>query len=167
MNETHFTDKSGRTVIITDVAPRHLDGVQAIERSCFSLPWTREQLAHQMTDEHNLFLCAEDETGLLGYIGLMTVLDEGYISNVAVAPNARRRGIADALLDALAARTKEALSFLTLEVRASNAPAIALYEKHGFSVVGRRKNYYEQPREDALLMTHFLRKKKSHADDVN
>ena len=158
MNETHFTDKSGRAVIITDVAPRHLDGILAIERACFSLPWTREQLAHQMTGEHNIFLCAEDETGLLGYVGLMTVLDEGYISNVAVASEARRRGIADALLDALAARTKDTLAFLTLEVRASNAPAIALYKKHDFSVVGRRKNYYEQPQEDALLMTHFFEK---------
>jgi len=161
MNEVHFIDKSGRTVILTDVAPRHLDGVQAIENACFSPPWTREQLAHQITGERNVFLCAEDETGVLGYVGLMTVLDEGYISNVAVAPEARRRGIADALLDELAARTKDTLAFLTLEVRASNAPAIALYEKHGFSVVGRRKNYYEQPREDALLMTVFFKKEET------
>lgn len=184
MNESHFTDKTGCPVMILDVASRHLDGIEAIERACFSMPWTREQLAHQMTGEHSLFLCAADETGgpapaesarpcchlflcaedgtgVLGYVGLMTVMDEGYISNIAVAPEARRRGIADALLDALAARTNGTLAFLTLEVRASNAPAIALYEKHGFSVAGRRKNYYEQPREDALLMTHFFEKEEN------
>lgn len=156
MSETLFTDKTGRTLTVTDVAPRHLDGIEAIEKTCFSMPWTREQLAHQMASEQNVFLCAEDETGLLGYIGLLTVLDEGYISNIAVAPEARRRGVADALLTELAARTCKTLSFLTLEVRESNVPAVALYEKHGFSAVGRRRNYYEKPQEDALLMTLFF-----------
>lgn len=161
MSEIHFTDKTGRTLTVTDVAPRHLDGIEAIEKACFSMPWTREQLARQMTGERNVFLCAEDETGPLGYVGLMTVLDEGYISNVAVAPEARRRGIADALLTELAARTCETLSFLTLEVRESNVPAIALYEKHGFSVVGQRRSYYEKPQEDALLMTLFFEKEEN------
>lgn len=183
MSETCFIDKTGRTLTVTDVAPRHLDGIESIEKACFSKPWTREQLAHQMTGRQNVFLaedeagapapaesaepcchqflCAEDETGPLGYVGLMTVLDEGYISNVAVAPEARRRGIADALLTELAARTCETLSFLTLEVRESNVPAIALYEKHGFSVVGRRRSYYEKPQEDALLMTLFFKKEEN------
>ena len=86
------------------------------------------------------------------------MLDEGYISNVAVHPDARRQGIGDALIDALAAKAAELeLAFLTLEVRESNAPAIALYAKHGFHPVGKRKNYYDAPKEDAVLMTCYLK----------
>ena len=96
----------------------------------------------------------DPESGaLLGYAVLSTVLDEGSLDNIAVAPHARRQGIADALLSALTAFGREHLTCLMLEVRASNAPAIALYEKHGFAAVGRRKNYYDAPREDAVLMT--------------
>lgn len=94
----------------------------------------------------------EDGT-VLGYAGLQAVLDEGYINNVAVAPAYRRRGVAGALIAALVRFGEAKLSFLTLEVRASNAPAIALYEKYGFTQAGRRKNYYDDPREDALLLT--------------
>ena len=95
---------------------------------------------------------------VLGYANFLHVLDEGDIGNVAVAPEHRRQGIADALLDALCARAAALnLAFLTLEVRASNAPAIALYRKHGFQTVGQRRNYYQKPDEDALLMTWFRR----------
>ena len=88
---------------------------------------------------------------------MMFVLDEGYISNVAVGPDYRRAGIADALIDRLLTLCREhELSFVTLEVRSGNKPAIALYEKHGFKTVGLRKNYYERPREDALIMTKFF-----------
>ena len=90
--EKRIYDKANRPLTITEAAPRHLDGVEAIEAACFSVPWTREQLERQMNGPNRLFLCAEDENGApLGYVGLMTVLDEGYISNVAVAPGARRR----------------------------------------------------------------------------
>ena len=92
------------------------------------------------------------------FADFLHVLDEGDIGNVAVAPEHRRQGIADALLDALCARAAALdLAFLTLEVRASNAPAIALYRKHGFQTVGQRRNYYQKPDEDALLMTWFRR----------
>ncbi|MFB0921525.1 MAG: ribosomal protein S18-alanine N-acetyltransferase, partial [Oscillospiraceae bacterium] len=93
-----------------------------------------------------------------GYIGLMYVLDEGYISNVAVSPVYRRRGVADALIEALIERTKDTLAFMTLEVRESNHAAKYLYSKHGFETVGKRKNYYDRPKEDALLMTLFFKK---------
>ena len=93
---------------------------------------------------------------MAGYAGLQTVLDEGSITNVAVLPEFRRRGAARALLEELLARGKAMdLAFLTLEVRASNAPAIALYTGLGFQEVGRRRGYYEAPREDALLFTYF------------
>ena len=142
---------------IVSVEERHLDDIEHIERECFSMPWTREQLRHQMGDDH-IFICAENENGrAVGYVGLMHVLDEGYISNVAVSSDFRRQGIADALLDELRRRGEaKGLSFMTLEVRAGNAPARALYAKHGYRDVGLRKNYYERPREDAVLMTLYL-----------
>ena len=91
---------------------------------------------------------------LLGYGVLSTVLDEGSLDNIATAPEHRQKGVADAILQEIIRRCREQnLAFLLLEVRAGNEPAIALYKKHGFLEVGRRKNYYEKPREDAILMT--------------
>lgn len=111
----------------------------------------------QLDPNSHLFLTAEAEGKVVGYVGLMYVLDEGYISNVAVHPDYRRRGIAQALVRALAKRAEaKFLSFVTLEVRESNEGARALYEKCGFKIVGRRKNYYEKPTEDAILMTLHL-----------
>ena len=132
--------------------------IAALERECFSLPWTEAMLRAQLAPETHLFLAAETAAGeVLGYVGLLFVLDEGYISNVAVAPEHRRRGIARALLRELVHRAEEQkLAFLTLEVRARNAAAIALYASLGFEPVGRRKNYYEKPTEDAVLMTLWL-----------
>ena len=144
---------------IVNASPRHLPELETLEKRCFSLPWTEEMLMGQLPDDNHEFLAAESESGeLLGYVGMMTVLDEGYISNVAVAPEQRRQGIADALITALLERAAlRALSFVTLEVREHNEPAIALYEKHGFVPVGLRKNYYEAPVENAILMTKFLK----------
>ena len=145
-------------VRIVNASPRHLPELEALEKRCFSLPWTEEMLMGQLPDDSHEFLAAESETGeLLGYVGMMTVLDEGYISNVAVSPDSRRQGIADKLVDHLCVLCQDhALSFVTLEVRAGNVPAIALYEKHGFERVGLRKAYYERPREDALIMTKYF-----------
>ena len=143
---------------ISEAREELLPQLQQIEQRSFSVPWTEAMLRLQLDPNSHVFLTAETGSGLVaGYVGMMYVLDEGYISNVAVAPEYRRQGVADGLLDALEARARALrLSFLTLEVRAGNAPAIALYQKHGFSVVGRRPNYYEKPREDALLMTRVL-----------
>ena len=100
-----------------------------------------------------ILLALGEDGALLGYAVLSTVLDEGNLDNIAVAPDCRRRGVADALLSALTAFGRARLACLMLEVRASNTSAIALYEKHGFQAVGRRKNYYDAPKEDAVLMT--------------
>lgn len=144
---------------ITNVMPSHLDEIQAIENACFSLPWHRSALEKQMSADNCIFLAALDDSGaVMGYIGLMYVLDEGYISNVAVAPEFRRHGVADALIEALVLRARDILAFLTLEVRESNFAAIYLYQKHGFELVGKRKNYYDRPKENALLMTLFFKK---------
>lgn len=142
---------------IIDTTEAQLEQIQAIERQCFSCPWTLDQLRSQLSDDRHVFLAAVAENGaVLGYVGMMFVLDEGYISNVAVAPAYRRQGVADALIFALVMRAEElGLAFVTLEVRAGNEPAKALYAKHGFVPVGRRKNYYDLPKEDAILMTRF------------
>lgn len=145
-------------VRIVDTRPEHLDDILLMEQQCFSVPWTHEQLMAQLSDFMHIFLAAEDENGrAVGYAGLMYVLDEGYISNIAVSPDRRREGIADMLLTELYERAKaKKLSFLTLEVRESNIPAQSLYKKHGYTEVGRRKAYYSRPKEDAVLMTCFL-----------
>lgn len=145
-------------VKIVDTQLGHIDDILELEKMCFSMPWTREQLVSQLPDDMHIFLAAEDEHGrAIGYIGLMYVLDEGYISNIAVSPEHRRQGIADMLLNDLMTRAQEKkLSFLTLEVRQSNVPAQNLYKKHGYIEVGLRRNYYSQPTENAVLMTLFL-----------
>ena len=140
---------------IVDAQERHLDALERLEKMCFSLPWTREQLHSSLPDDMHLFLAAEERDELLGYVGMMHVLDEGYISNVAVAPEHRRSGVASALIKELLRRAEKlALSFVTLEVRESNTGAIALYSGLGFRLAGVRRHYYEAPREDALLMTY-------------
>ena len=132
----------------------HIPAIAALERACFSRPWSEGALEEELYNDTACFLVAEGEDGsVLGYAGLHVILDEGYIDNVAVDPAYRRQGVADALLDVFCRFGAEKLAFLTLEVRESNAPAIALYEKHGFYTEGRRKDYYDDPKEDALLLT--------------
>lgn len=140
---------------IRNADERDLDALVKLECTCFSLPWTRGQLRCELPDERHEFLVAQGENGeILGYCAMMTVLDEGDISNVAVAPEVRRQGIGRALVEEMLRLARlRALSFVTLEVREHNEGAIALYSQAGFVPVGRRRGYYEQPREDALLMT--------------
>lgn len=120
-------------------------------------------LAEELYNDTASFIVAEGEDGsVLGYAGLHVILDEGYIDNVAVRPDCRRQGIADRLLDVFCRFGEEKLAFLTLEVRPSNEAAVALYRKHGFQEAGRRRDYYEAPKEDALLLTRqFGRKEES------
>lgn len=139
---------------LTPMTMEHIPQVAALERACFSRPWSEDALRSELWNDAAVIIVAEGEDGsVLGYAGLQTVLDEGYITNVAVDSTYRRQGIADELIAAFVRFGQAKLAFLTLEVRASNAPAIALYAKHGFVEVGRRKNYYDDPKEDALLMT--------------
>ena len=143
------------TPIVSEACAADLPALAALEAACFSQPLTAQQLASQLPGPMHTMLKAESADGsLLGYVGLTYVLDEGYINNVAVFPAARRCGVGSAVLTALIDRAEAlGLSFLTLEVRAGNLPAIGLYEKHGFEKAGVRKNYYEKPREDAIIMT--------------
>ena len=142
-------------VHIVPMTAEHLDEVAELERICFSVPWSRNMLAEELDNLLSAFLVALDNSGaVVGYAGLQVVLDEGYITNVAVRPDCRRQGIAGKLLQVfLDFAQGNKLAFLTLEVRASNYDAIALYGSRGFRSVGRRKNYYEHPKEDAIIMT--------------
>lgn len=142
-------------VRIVPMTADHLDEVAELERICFTTPWSRNMLAEELDNYLSAFLVALDDSGrVAGYAGLQAVLDEGYITNVAVRPDCRRQGVASQLLKVfLDFAEGNKLAFLTLEVRASNYDAIALYGSRGFRSVGRRKNYYEHPREDAIIMT--------------
>ncbi len=140
---------------IVPMTAQHLPAVAALEKICFPAdPWSNELFREALENPSVAVLLAQRADGaILGYAVLSAVLDEGNLDNIAVAPDCRRRGVADALLSALTAFGRAHLACLMLEVRSSNGPAIALYEKHGFQAVGRRKNYYDAPKEDAVLMT--------------
>lgn len=143
---------------IIPMTPAQLPQAAALERACFSHPWTEQALAEDLDNELLTLLAAVGEDGtLLGYGEVRTVLDEGTLERIAVAPQFRRHGAAEALLRRFLDDGRGKLAFLTLEVRAGNVPAIGLYEKLGFEVVGRRRNYYREEGEDALLMTVVLR----------
>jgi len=150
-----FSMDNPRKVRIVPMNGDHLDEIAALERVCFPDPWSRNMLAEELDNALAAFLVALDEEGAVaGYAGLHVVLDEGYILNVAVRPDCRRQGVASQLLQVFLDFARgNRLAFLTLEVRASNYAAIALYGSRGFRGVGRRKNYYEHPREDAVIMT--------------
>lgn len=127
--------------------------IAALEKICFSSPWS-ESAVKESYDNGTIFFTAQIGDDFAGYCGLNTVLDEGYITNVAVKPEHRNKGVASALLkeiDGVAADMK--LSFVSLEVRISNTPARKLYEKFGYTAVGERKNFYTDPNENALIMT--------------
>lgn len=133
----------------------HIGQIEEIEKICFSVPWSRRLLEEQLVLPGAISLAAEGENGMvLGYAGAQTVLDEGYVNNVAVRPEFRRRGVARRLMEELQRYgEKMRLAFLTLEVRESNHAARNLYAKLGYLEVGCRRNYYEHPGEDAILMT--------------
>ena len=143
-------------VNIVPMTADHLGELERLEKICFSRPWSRKMLAEELDNECAAFLVAEDPVTkeVVGYAGLLVMADEGYITNVAVFPEYRRRGVAGqiiAVFDNFARGNR--LAFLTLEVRPSNAAAIALYKGFGFEEVGRRRNYYDLPKEDALILT--------------
>ena len=135
----------------------HVAQVAALEAICFRDPWSEKSVASELNNPLSHWLVAVEDDAVLGYIGSQTVLDESDMMNVAVSPAHRRKGIAEALVLALADALREKGSVkLTLEVRASNVPAITLYEKLDFKPIGRRKNYYRNPQEDALILQKAL-----------
>ena len=136
-----------------------LPRVLELEQLCFPDPWTEGVFRTSLADELELWLVCEQDGLVLGYLGLQSVLDEGYIDNLCVDPAFRRRQLGTRLLEAAEAEAKKReLAFLSLEVRAGNEAAIALYTRFGFETLGRRPGYYLRPKEDALIMTKYYNK---------
>lgn len=139
--------------MIIKMEERHVQQVAQLEKECFSAPWSLASITRELSDPLSYWLVAECDGEVVGYVGSQTVLGEADMMNIAVSKAFRRRGIAQQLVEALVSALKERGAYqLTLEVRASNAAANALYAKLGFYEIGRRPNYYTNPREDALIL---------------
>lgn len=141
-------------MIFTNMRPQHIAQVAALEMVCFgSAAWSENSIATELENPLALWIVADDDGKVLGYVGSQTVMDETDMMNIAVHPDFRHQGIATGLVvDLISALKLRGSHCLTLEVRASNEPAKALYEKMGFRMVGRRPGYYQNPREDALIL---------------
>ena len=138
---------------ISPMTPADVPQVAALERLCFTDPWSEASIAYELQSPISLWLAARDGDRVVGYIGSQSVPPESDVMNLAVHPEYRRRGLGTALLNTLEQRlVLRGVTVLALEVRRSNADAIALYEKHGFTLAGVRKNYYRTPKEDALIL---------------
>ena len=142
---------------ITNMTNAHVAPIAQLEKLCFSDPWSEKSIETELSCRLSCWLVAMEGDTLLGYVGSQTVMDESDMMNLAVHPDYRRQGTAQALVNALENALRERGSkALTLEVRASNEPAIALYEKLGFQQVGLRKSYYRNPKEDARILRKAL-----------
>lgn len=139
--------------MIQKMTLEHVPAVAEMEKLCFSDPWSESSIVYELKNPLSLWLVAVENGEAVGYIGSQSVPPESDIMNVAVHPNFRRRGLGEALVNALSEQLRlDGNTSLTLEVRVSNESAIALYHKLGFEQVGRRPNYYRNPKEDALIM---------------
>ena len=146
-------------IAIVPMHPDHLDSLADLESLAFSTPWSYDALAEELQNPLAVFLVAEDvdAESAVGYLGMHHILDEGFITNLAVHPAYRRQGIARSLLrEAQEYAEAHDLARLTLEVRASNVPAIALYEGMGFTRDGIRPGFYDSPKEDAAIYSYYL-----------
>ena len=146
-------------IAIVPMHPDHLDSLADLKSLAFSTPWSYDALAEELQNPLAVFLVAEDvdAESAVGYLGMHHILDEGFIANLAVHPAYRRQGIARSLLrEAQEYAEAHDLARLTLEVRASNVPAIALYEGMGFTRDGIRPGFYDSPKEDAAIYSYYL-----------
>lgn len=140
-------------MIFTKMNETHVLQIAELEKICFSDPWSETSIASELNNKLSLWMVAIDNERVVGYVGSQTILGETDMMNIAVHPNYRKQGIGTALIVGLiGALELRGSHSLMLEVRASNISAISVYEKLGFSEVGRRKNYYRNPKEDALIM---------------
>lgn len=140
-------------ITIKSMRSVHIPQVAGLEKLCFSEPWSENSLTSELNNPLSLWLVALDGDCVAGYVGSQSVMGESDMMNIAVDPNYRRKGVAAALVEELVRQLKERGNHcLTLEVRASNDVAIALYEKLQFVQIGRRPNYYRSPKEDALIL---------------
>lgn len=131
----------------------HVGAVAELEKTCFSAPWSEASIGSELENPLSLWLVAVCDQTVLGYVGSQTVLDEADMMNLAVSPQARRQGIGrDLVMNLMEALKSRGVRCLTLEVRASNGGALALYDSLGFREVGIRPGYYFHPREDARIL---------------
>lgn len=152
---------------ITRMKENDLEQVAAIEWEAFSQPWTKQGFLDAINNENTLYLVAEENHSVLGYLGLWQSFEEADITNVAVRADCRRKGVAHCLLEETKRLAAErGITTLTLEVRVSNEPAIRLYEKCGFRSLGVRPGFYEKPREDAMIMMAAIPIVKESASSV-
>ncbi len=150
---TDEIDRMVNAIFIREYVAGDEKAITEIERECFSAPWSEKAITDAV-ENGTRFLIAEKAFETVGYVSINTALDEGYINNIAVKKEFRRQGVAEKLLKGLDRKAKELnLAFLSLEVRQSNSGAIALYEKCGYKNMGVRKNFYDAPKEDAVIMT--------------
>lgn len=140
-------------MIIVKMNGSHVPQIAELEILCFNDPWSSNSIASELENRLSLWLVAIEDDKVIGYVGSQTVLGETDMMNIATHPDHRKQGIATALIDTLIAGLKERGSHsLMLEVRASNTAAISVYHKMGFREVGKRRNYYRNPKEDALIL---------------
>lgn len=145
-------------MIIREMNACDVPAIAALEKVCFSDPWSEKSIASELCNPLSYWLVADDNGNIAGYVGSQSVLDAADMMNIAVAPDYRRQGIGQALIEGLIDHLVEKnVIALLLEVRVSNAPALFLYEKLGFEHVGRRRGYYHNPREDALILRKELK----------
>lgn len=138
---------------IVQMTQAHVFQIAALEKECFSDPWSERSIASELNNPLSLWLVALDGNRVTGYVGSQTVLGESDMMNLAVSPEYRQQGVGRKLVTILIDRLRQEGSHsITLEVRASNLPACKLYESLGFAHVGLRKGYYEKPREDARIL---------------
>lgn len=139
--------------VIRNMVYDDLDGIMEVENKCFSVPWTRGMFEDEFHNSAAFYFVLEISGKVCGYAGFWKILDEGHLTNVAVHPDFRRSGYGRLLMSSIISQAKLCgITALTLEVRVSNAAAIALYESFGFRASGRRKRYYPDNKEDALIM---------------
>lgn len=130
-----------------------LSSVASIERNIFSIPWSEKAFEDSLKNDNTIYVVTEKDGDIAGYCGIYISFNEGNITNVAVLPECRRQGIAENMLMYILALAKEkGITDIILEVRETNVSAIALYEKIGFKEAGIRKNFYQKPTENALIM---------------
>ena len=140
-------------ITLCNMTAQHVAQVAALEKMCFADPWSENSVAAELEHDYSVWIVALEDETVVGYVGAQVSFEEADMMNVAVHPDHRRKGIAEAVIQELIARLKQRqCEGLSLEVRASNTPAITLYEKMEFIQVGLRKNYYRNPKEDALIL---------------
>lgn len=144
---------NGKELTVRFMTTGDVQEVAKMEAEIFSVPWSENSFLEEVEREDRIFVVAHAEDKLAGYVGIIPSFDEADIANVAVASSMRRCGIAEKMLEIAMGWAREmGVKDFALEVRKGNAGAIALYEKLGFVTEGIRKNYYEKPTEDALIM---------------